>query len=466
MLLGTRLASRQTFFVAATSLASGILIGWDFRLLDSQQARTAVLWLSLAAVVPLPPAAVRALYHDPLHVQLLSWPMSSLLHARLGSLLFALDWLPWLLLSLGTAIGASWSRDLDTALPMVLLATSTQLGGGLIALSAAALGSGLADSDSPLLQRWRQTLAGPFSGERHAPFFYLPAVALGVTAASAAVTHSCLGQTAESLISLGASFITPGLGFCSLLGGIVAYRGSGLRTIARANEQARTIFDGRPPPAGRPYGHSFGRLLPRATQTFFIVVLSQTTRHYRGLWPTVVLANVVIGAYAVNVGRPLAAAVPLALATVSWLASLDGHLGEHFWRLLRSLPCTPAAAWSGAWFARLWTGAHVVLPLAATILLRHGQQTATILVALWFCASAVASAVTINQILLRKRGLANRPMTRVYLFALTLAVGVLSLLFVDWIALLPLCAASLVILILLPHRAGRAASAQTISTGT
>lgn len=380
-------------------LAVGAWLGFDLHSAPLAMALDRLFLLLLALAAPLPIAALGAFYHEPLHRVLLPWPVSGARHFRLGLSLLVRRHGPWLAIALGAGLGAGWQRPPRVALWLAIFSTLCWLGALLLAAGLAGLGAAAADAEGDTAEKLRSGLAGPFASPRHAPFFYLPALAFALAAVLAlAALAGVLRLTTTQDPALGGLLLAAPLlgGLLALLVGGIAYARHGLRTIARVHEEARTIFGGRPAPVDPPYGGGLARWLPRRVAPYFGKELREQARAHRGLWALVTLFALVCAAYAVNVGAPLRAAPLIAALVLIWLACAPLRRAPRLAgpRYVITLPLRRGAAFFGRWLALLWPLGHA--GLAATLALgwRHETRSALSVAALALLASAAASATT------------------------------------------------------------------------
>lgn len=383
------------------ALAVGIWLGFDLHGEALPVALDRLFLLLLALAAPLPIAALGALYHEPLHRVLLPWPVSAARHFSLGLGLLARRHGPWLAIALGAGLGAGWQRSARIALLVVGFTTVCWLGALLAAAAMAGLGAAAADAEGATAEKLRSSLAGPFASPRHAPFFYLPALAFALAAvmalaALAGVLRLATPQTATPALGwalLGAPLV---VGLFALLIGAWAYARHGLRTIARVHEEARTVFGGRPAPVDPPYGNGLARWLPRRVAPYFGKELREQARAHRALWALVTLFALVCGAYAINVGEPLRAAPLIAALVLIWLACAPLRRAPRLSgpRYVITLPLHRSAGFFGRWLALLWPLTHAGVAAILVLGWRHGLRPALWVAALALVASAAASATT------------------------------------------------------------------------
>ena len=383
------------------ALAVGVWLGFDLHREVLAVALDRLFLLLLALAAPLPIAALGALYHEPLHRVLLPWPVSAARHFRLGLSLLLRRHGPWLAIALGAGLGAGWQRSPRLAVLLAVFSTLCWCGALLAAAGLAGLGAAAADAEGATAEKLRASLAGPFASPRHAPFFYLPALAFALAAivalaALAGVLRLAAPQTGASALGwalLGAPLV---VGLLALLLGAWAYARHGLRTIARVHEETRTVFGGRPAPVDPPYGGGLERWLPRRVAPYFGKELREQARAHRGLWALVTLFALVCAAYAVNVGSPLRAAPLIAALVLIWLACAPLRRTPRLSgpRYVITLPLHRKASFFGRWLALLWPLTHAGLAAMLALGLRHGLRAASLVAALALVAAAAASATT------------------------------------------------------------------------
>ena len=405
--LGGLLAARRRWEGSGLLAAIGLLgiagglgawIGLDLG--QGQAAATVgrLFYLCLALLAPAPIGALGALYHEALHARLLPFPLLGGAHLQLGLRVFARRYLPWAVLAAGLGVGAGWHAGAGVQLVLAGFCLVVYLGGWGIAAGFAGLCAALSDTDHPVVARLRQGAVGPFGSPRHAPYFYLPALAF----AGAAVVASAAEVGARDLLRVWDAsslllLLSPigAAGGALVIGGL-AYRTCALRAIPRVVEEARSVYGGRPAPEDPPYGSWLGRLLPRAVAPHYGKALRELVRSHRALWPLIVLGLLLTGAYAANVGNPLGAAPALAAVLVVAVGSLPLGIGPRQCgaAMALTLPVAPAAAWAGRWAALLFVAIHLVVPVALTVGLRHGRELGAVAGMLLLATSALATSVT------------------------------------------------------------------------
>ena len=381
---------------ACTALGCGFAIGRGLAAGTSPSSALAqgnslfVAVVALTAALPL--GAVAALYHDDLHLVLLPLPVSGRKHFALGLRLFVRGKLPWLLLALGVGAGCSPSQPLWP----VIFAAVVYAGAALFAIGFAGMSAGLAASRAPGIVALRRSLAGPFSSDHHAPFFYLPALAFLSTAISAAAAEAGLVLATASngvgpvALGLLAVPIAAGLA-CAILGGWI-YRRSCLRVIPRVAEEARSVYAGKPVPAEPPYGLGLAQLLPRGLRPYYAKELRELVRANRALWALTALGSLLCLAYAVNAGDPSDAAPLIGLLLVVWagtraLRPAPGIRGD---AMQLSLPVSPARSWLGRTLALLFVAGHLGVGCGAALAFRNGATHA------WVIGLALVASVSLT----------------------------------------------------------------------
>lgn len=346
--------------------------------------------LVLAASAPLPLVAVGALYHHPLHATLLPWPVSAGQHLRLGLRLFGSGQWPWLfLVCMAVVAGAHGLGPVRLGI-YLLFCLSALVGAALVSLGAAGLCAAIAERNSPWLRNLRAGLAGPFSSDRHAPFFYLPALAFGAAAFATSIAQETallplLGLAAQDTLAspgvrVGMLLFPALLGASVLLAGTLAYRADALNVIARVGQEARMVYGGQPAPEDPPYGRWLARLVPSSVAPHLLKELAEQSRMQRGLWAWIVLGLVATLLYSVGTGSPSAAAPVIGLVVVTWFASLPVRESTRSrgFDLLVTLPIRWHHAWLGRWLALAFVTAHVGGGVALALGLRHGLWTGAV----------------------------------------------------------------------------------------
>ncbi len=403
-LVGAGVADRISIaLVSVAAFAVGLWVGLDLRSAPPLQAVDRLFLLSLALTVPLPIAALSALYHESLHRTLLPWPVRAQAHFDLGMRLLLRRHGAWGAVAVGAGLGAAWGRPPWAFFALAAFPTFVLASAFLLALGAAGAGAALADAEGGWISRTRAHLAGPFASPRHAPFFYLPALAFGLVAvlgmvalAGAATLAQGAGAGRGDFHALAWLALPLGVGIFGVLLGRLAYARHGLKTIARVHEEARTIYGGRPAPAEPPYGAAIGRVLSRRVAPYFDKELREQSRAHRALWAIVALSILVGVIYAVNVGARLAVAPFVAALVVIYVATLPLRRSPRLSGIdyLISLPLRRGAAWLGRWLALLWPLAHVFGAVALAIGLRHGREALLNIVVLGVATSMAATAAT------------------------------------------------------------------------
>lgn len=379
--------------------------------------------LVLAASAPLPLVAVGALYHHPLHTTLLPWPVSAGQHLRLGLRLFGSGQWPWLLLVCTAALAGAHGFGAARLAICLLFCVTALTGAAMVSVGAAGLCAGIAERDSPWLRNLRAGLAGPFSSDRHAPFFYLPALAFGLVAFAASIAQETallplLGLASQHTLASPGTRVTMLLlpvllGGPVLLLGMLAYRAHALNVIARVQQEARMVYGGQPAPEDPPYGRWLARLMPSAVAAHLLKELAEQSRMQRGLWAWIILGVVAILLYSVGTGSPSAAAPVIGLVAVTWFASLPVRQSARSrgFDLLITLPIRWRQAWMGRWVALAFVSAHIGGVVAIGLGLRHGPWTAAVIAA----SAATTTLLSIS---------ATQPNTSTRLTALVPALGI------------------------------------------
>lgn len=396
-----RLPHRLVF--AGGALALGSWLGLDLRG-DPRETASAIFTLFMVTSATLPLAALGHLYHDRLHLLTLPWPLDGRQHFAIGLRLFVTAEWPWLGVLLSACVSASIAHGWRHALVASAFALSAFLGAAATALGCACTCALLADANGALVTQLRASLAGPFASERHAPFFYLPALAFALSSFGAALSQEVAlapllaaetpSMDAATLLWL-ASPLLVGLGVTAI--GATGYGRHALRVIPRVHEEARMVYGGKPAPADAPYGLRLGALLPRDARAFFSKELREQGRAQRGLWAVISLGIVAALLYALGSGEPSRVAPLLGLVLVVWTSTLPARraralLGHAF---LRTLPRSGPSSWFGRWFALLFVGLHVAVPAALALALRgQARQAVALGGALVTCTIA---SVTVTQ---------------------------------------------------------------------
>ncbi len=398
-------AQRERLLGLALAVAGagvGLSLGLDLRSLSALAAADKLYLLSLALAAPLPIAALAALYHAPIHRTLLPWPVSARAHFALGLRMLLWRQWPWAAAATAAGLGAGWGRPSAAMLALTALPATLAIAAQLAAVGAAGLCALLADADGLSVSKLRAGMAGPFASPRHAPFFYVPALAFAVVAfcglislvGAVELAVSDGSPSGRSLALLGAA---PAVGTLLAFVGWAGYARCGLRTIARVHEEAKTIYGGRPAPAEPPYGAWIVKLLPRLVAPYTYKELREQSRSHRALWALIALWVLACAAYAVNVGAALPAAPLVAALVLIYLASLPLRRSPRVGGAdyLITLPLRPRVSWLGRWVALWWPLSHAVGASALAIGLRHGRRAALALVALALATSLAATALTI-----------------------------------------------------------------------
>lgn len=393
--------------IAAGAGAIGLWLGMDLRGGSPLAISSSLYLLTLAAIAPLPLAALDCLYHAPLHQAVLPWPVSPAQHFALGTRLFAGTQWPWLVLMITAAWSATSALSPASIVASIGFAAGSVFGAALIALGAAGICAALSDADMPPLRQLRAGLAGPFASQRHAPFLYLPAVAFGIAMATVSAARDAglaywLAEPSSSEAHATAAWaiakllLPIGAGVPVLATGVWAYSRHALRAIPRVHEEAHMIYGGHPAPADPPYGLALSRWLPASSAPHYRKELREQGRAQRGLWAWIALALLAALLYGVNAGRPTRAAPVLSLLFVVWIATLPTRAtpqltGE---RLLLTLPLSGSAAWLGRWLALLFVGMHLTAGVALALLARHGTDDALLMGLVLVATSLLATATT------------------------------------------------------------------------
>jgi hypothetical protein len=386
--------------LAVAGAGVGFSLGLDLRSLSPLAAADKLYLLCLALVAPLPIAALAALYHAPIHRTLLPWPVSARAHFGLGARMLLWRQWPWGAAAAAAGLGAGWGREPSAMVALIALPCALALAAQLASLGAAGLCALLADAEGPTLTKLRVGMAGPFASPRHAPFFYLPALAFGVVAFSGLLSMVGAVELATSETpsarALGLLGVAPAVGALVALIGFVGYARCGLRTIARVHEEARTIYGGRPAPAEPPYGAWIVQLLPRLVAPYAGKELREQSRSHRALWAVVTLWMLVCGVYTINVGAALPAAPLVAALVMIYLTTLPLRRAPRVGGAdyLVTLPLRLRAAWFGRWVALSWPTSHAVAAAALALGLRHDTRAALALVTLALATSLAATALT------------------------------------------------------------------------
>jgi hypothetical protein len=396
-------------------LALGFSVGLDLGSLSQAHRVDRLLTLGAALIVPLPIAALSALYHDRLHALALPWPLSAGQHWRIGWQLLGGRFLLWLAIGAGIAVGAGFNHSpLEIAL-LTGYMTSFLVGGYLCALGAAGMCAYLADAEGDLAKQLRQSLAGGFAGERHAPYFYLPAAGFAIAlvagiAAEAgllrllAALSSKAGATAHSVASFAARdwalLAAPlAVGIAVLAAGFYSYRATALRAIARVQEEARTIYGGRPAPAEPPYGAWLAHLLPRTIVPYFKKELREQARGHRALWAMLALAALGASLYAINVGETVSAAPLLGLVLALWIATLPTRRAPRAGGVafMMTLPTRALSSLIGRYLALFWPVAHLAIAVGGALGSQHDTHTGLTVAGLALSVAFAAVGLTRNR---------------------------------------------------------------------
>jgi hypothetical protein len=393
----------RMLLVALGAALVGVWLGLDLQGSPLHRAET-LFTLVLAASAPLPLVALGCLYHDHLHFATLPWPVSPAQHWVLGLRLFAAGQWPWFVLLGATCIASMRPFGAETIIVALLFSGFGLLGSTLFALGAAGLCAGLSAANGPLAGRIRGSLAGPFATQRHAPFFYLPALGYGLGALASGLVHEAI--LVPLLQSSPAAAISAptlvGLSLPAMVGlvlfalGTLSYLRHALHVIPRVHEEARMVYGGKPAPADPPYGLSFALLLPRGARPHYRKELREQGRAQRSLWGVVALGLFFALFYGVGTGTPARSAPVLALLLVVWSATLPTRRTrrELAAGLLPTLPHSPRASWLGRWNALHFVVLHLTLPFAASLWLRGQGPAAVVIVLTGAAGSAAAAAAT------------------------------------------------------------------------
>lgn len=384
---------------AAVVAAVGIWIGYDLQRGGAKGVPDALYWLLLLLAAPQPMAALATLYHDPLHATLLVWPVSGGQHLALGLRRLFVEQLPWLLLAVGLGGGASAQMDPGVRVWILAFCCSGFCGTLLVSFGAAALCAPAADAPGRTWVQLRSSLAGHFSSQHHAPFFYLPATgfaasAVSLVAAEAGVLRALVGQPDATAVGLVVA--PPAAGVLLALWGGAGYRSTALRVIPRVVEEARSVYGGEPAPVDPPYGASIARLVPRALAPFYDKELRELVRGRRGLWAWIALVCVASLAYGVNAGRPLRAAPLIGVALGVWFGALPARRTpqQHGARMLLTLPVRRWSSLLGRLGAGWFVCAHLAVAIAGALWARHSLRAAATVLLATLTAVLVAVATT------------------------------------------------------------------------
>lgn len=368
-------------FIAA--LVIGLWIGFDLRLLSFVQAIDRLHLLALALLSPLPIAALGALYHARIHALLLPLPISARTHFYLGIRLYLSHW-AWIMIAIGAGIGAGFGRGWIELILLILFPTFIVISGGLISYAMAGFCAPLSDANGRLYDSIRESLAGPFSTPRHAPFFYLPAFAFFI---ATMLSYSSFSSAIQIVLKIKKqlslepallfSFILPlFVGVIAFLLSLISFSRHGLKTIARVIEEKKTVYGGKPAPADPPYGSLWARLFPRTIAAHFAKELREQSRAHPALWPVIGLLMFASLIYAINVGEPLKAAPLIAALSLIWVASVPLRRspilsGAAF---VQTLPLSTKGIWLGRLFALAWPTAHLLLALVIGLYVRDSSE--------------------------------------------------------------------------------------------
>ncbi|MBW2734345.1 MAG: hypothetical protein JRH20_18300 [Deltaproteobacteria bacterium] len=413
---------------ALVGVAIGVAVGFDMRALGEAAAYDRLFSLLLVFVAPLPIAALTALYHHPLHVWTLPWPLSARWHFSASLRIFFRDQLPWLGAAAGIVIGATSGRDPGATLRLGVFFASSVLGGLLASFGSVALCAWASDTEQRWIRDLRRGLGGAFGSERHAPFFYLPALGFALSAFAAPVAQAGALRWALKGISLPAALLLQApllMGFGVLFVAAMGYGRRALRVIPRVQEEARTVYGGRPAPADPPYGLWVARLLPRRAAASYRKVLREQARAHRGLWGGVALVALFSLAYGVNVGAPLGAAPLLGVVLVIWSATLPLRRTPrlHGVSFVLTLPRTRLAESAGRLLAGLFVVAHIIVFAGGAIGARHGWALTMALATLGLGFTLMVVVATRPRVGAQRRWSASARL----LPALGLGIGVVTL---------------------------------------
>lgn len=379
--------------IAVFGTVVGWLLGQDIAgaemIATSQRLHT----LLLPTIAPLPLAAIGALYHEPLHAQLLSFPVSAWQHFRYGVALMLSRHGVWIFAVIGIGVGAASRLAPESRFVLGTMGAITFVSGFCFSVACAALCASVGDSDQAWLANLRRSTAGIFASERHAPFFYLPAVAYGLTAIGALFARAGLLSWQAGQLDRALPLIVGPL-LCSVLllaWGIRGYTRHGLRTIARVAEEQRTVFGGKPAPVDPPYGQRLSRLLPSSLRPHYAKELREQTRAARAVWPAIALVWVGITLYAAGASSARSAPLVAALLVI-WFSTLPlrRRVGDDGERWLRTLPIGAGLARLGQLLALTFVSAHVTLPIILALALRHNRAAALLVLAVAAASLTVA----------------------------------------------------------------------------
>lgn len=393
---------------ALIGAAVGAAVGLDLSGLAESSAYERLFSLLLVFVAPLPIAALTALYHHQLHVWTLPWPLSARWHFSAALRIFLRDQLPWIAVAAGIVIGSTSGREPLAALRLAIFFGSSALGGLLASFGSVALCAWASDTERGWMRDLRRGLGGPFGSERHAPFFYLPALGFALSAFAAPVAQAGALRWAIRGLSGTASFLLSApllVGLVVLVAGAIGYARRALRVIPRVQEEARTVYGGRPAPADPPYGLFWARLLPRRAAASYRKVLREQARAHRGLWGGVALVALFSLAYGVNVGAPLSAAPLLGLVLVIWSATLSLRRPPrlHGLSFVLTLPRRRFAESSGRFFVSLFVVAHVVAFAGSALGARHDWRVMAALASVGAAMALAAVAATRPRVAAQRR---------------------------------------------------------------
>lgn len=409
-LLRSKTAWPSQLLLSLASMGLGALIGTDLRGDSASGLLSPIFWVTLVVTLPLPLAALDALYHHPLHRRLLCWPLPAIEHYRMGLRFFFRGSLHLSLFALSAAVTATASLPPSDRLLLVAFCLSFFSLAAINALGFAGLAAWASDADGEGVSRFRQGMAGPFVSQRHSPYLYFPALAYGTTTFGVSLAVEAIRAHLDTIpLAISPYWLITGPLFLAILLFIFGSRGyarTGLKAIARVAEEARTIYGGKPAPADPPYGWRLAQLLPGAIAPHFKKELREQSRIHRGLWAYTVLVGLVFVGYALEFGRVLNAAPWIAVVLLAWLTTLPTRRrprdsGE---QILLTLPCRPWTRLLGRWLALLFVASHLGSAIVIALFVRHDARHAYVLLALLVASSLWAIALTMGRTLGRRGG--------------------------------------------------------------